>query len=148
MKNFQIDMDAYVLNKPVSETMSGGKIFSSLPPFYIPENLSVETNATHDVLYLTFHYTNDSIERYDTKELSSTVSIELGKKSGRIHKLVLVLDKNHVTDKREHVDQMNQHVKFLLEKSENIKDKHFRNSFSATKSVFENYGDQVFSLAN
>ena len=147
MKKSQIiALDSSLINKPESKSFKGAALFSSLPPFYVPECLSINEEA--NIFGITFHYTNDAIERYEIKKLSDAVSICLGKKSGRIHEIIIHLNEIHL--KNDHSNQANEMVNYMetLLESEDISHKNYsKNSFSATKSVFENYGKIVFSHA-
>lgn len=145
MKSHQIKFDSRIINKPESKQQDGALSFSSLPPYFVPTSVCVSRDEDKNII-LIFEYSNDTIERQELAHLTPGVDLKVGKSSGRIIYLSIDIDKIIDKKKKSTAGEISRYMKELFTQKKNGDEKIYsKNSLSAFNSVFENYGNEVFS---
>ncbi len=144
MIDLYIPIESSIINKPQEQVLRGVEVFSSLPPFFVPHGLRVREGEDVETLTIEFEYDSLKTESLQSIELAHGISVLTGKKSGRIVRIDLsipLLEKIHTEtpDKYEFVKRLEN----IIESSST--EISSPNSYSVTRSVFENYGDKVFA---
>ncbi len=149
MEKVYIGLDSSLINKPEVKLTKGIEESSSLPPFYVPQGLFVTEDETQNRLTIKLSYTNEPNEgRYDAI-LTDGVVLSLGKKSDRIYCMKLSLSVlNELYEKSSSKEDFFSNFKDIITKYQQTHETAPKNSFAAAKSVIENYGSQVFTLAH
>ena len=147
MEKMYIALDSTKINKPELKKIRGAELFSSLPPYYVPKGITV--NTTENSITIKFHYSIEFSEKIRDETTKNSISFSFGKVSNRIYELSI--PKKMI---QEAYMYSNRDSEIFIEIIENQIEKHktknienTENSITATKSIFENYGTKIFNLS-
>lgn len=146
MDKMYISLDSKLINKPEVSINRGVKTLSSLPPFYVPQGMYFTLDDETSKMIVELCYNNQSGEPQKSERLGSGVKIELGKNSERIYRVFIPYELlGEITESlKSHPKKLSEIESIFNFQKEKFKKHHSENSFLATKSVLQNYADEIF----
>lgn len=148
MSNVYVNLDSKLINKPEVTRNQGVETFSSLPPFFVPQQLRFSAGSLKNELSVDLIYNSEVSERKTEEELDSGVKLYIGKSSNRIYKVIIpfhVLNDVAVAKSSSH--DLKEKVSQLFKSKKTCRKHKTDNSYQITKSVFENYANNLFNFS-